>query len=376
MIGYIENKIVKNNPIKITSTACCSGLRLDLLRHLDPNSNIPKNSTLFLTIEWALSLPDISWFSNIDKDTNIIFSTEHKIDIINVGTFLLNLVNSNYISSKNIYLMIGYESQVKELELFLSTHGVFDISVISNMTWLLWAGDRLDLCNLDINVKPNKVFSVFSRRYSEDRRNFLLDLLINHILEASHFTFSNGHPDFPTFVSLDNMMTNLPSYMYNYENQIREWLSKVPYSVEYDVPASSDIYKLSLDSYINVVLETHVEHNINGVLLTEKIFKPIVVKKPFIVYGQHNILQSLREQGFRTFDGIINESYDLIVDSNKRRLAIVQELVRINQLFDNKFHELVEQCKEICEYNYNVYLNYKNRTMPESFLKLNLFGTK
>jgi hypothetical protein len=45
--------------------------------------------------------------------------------------------------------------------------------------------------------------------------------------------------------------------------------------------------------------------------LTEKTFKPIAMGMPFVIVGTRGSLEYLRNYGFRTFEGIWDESYDL-----------------------------------------------------------------
>jgi hypothetical protein len=70
------------------------------------------------------------------------------------------------------------------------------------------------------------------------------------------------------------------------------------------------------ESAYNIVSETN--DNDNDIFMTEKIWKPIMARQPFIVHGNHGYLKKLREMGFKTFDGIIDESYDLEKDRNKK----------------------------------------------------------
>jgi hypothetical protein len=52
--------------------------------------------------------------------------------------------------------------------------------------------------------------------------------------------------------------------------------------------------------------------------LTEKTFKPIALEMPFILVAPAGSLEYLRSYGFKTFNGIIDESYDEETDDIKR----------------------------------------------------------
>ena len=64
-------------------------------------------------------------------------------------------------------------------------------------------------------------------------------------------------------------------------------------------------------------------------------------------------LKYLHNIGYKTFDPVINESYDNIENPNKRLMYIFKE---INRLINNDgFDTHMEQLQTICEYNHNLY---------------------
>jgi hypothetical protein len=83
------------------------------------------------------------------------------------------------------------------------------------------------------------------------------------------------------------------------------------------------------------------------------------MKHPFVVATAPNSLQYLKQLGYKTFDGIIDESYDLEVDDGKRMIKIIKEAERLCNLESTSLENFLIQAKEICEYNYTV---LKNKT--------------
>jgi hypothetical protein len=94
-----------------------------------------------------------------------------------------------------------------------------------------------------------------------------------------------------------------------------------------------------------------------GRILSEKIFKPIGLKHPFIVVSNPRTLELLRTLGYKTFSPWIDESYDLIEDDSERLLAIVKETKRLCDLNPQELSEFLDNCKEICEYNREVMMS-------------------
>ena len=85
--------------------------------------------------------------------------------------------------------------------------------------------------------------------------------------------------------------------------------------------------------------------------LTEKIFKPIVMYQPFILFSGPNGLQYLRDYGFKTFDGIWDESYDLETNSDRRFNKIINLIRNISNLNTNDYQKLINKTISIVEHN-------------------------
>lgn len=86
-------------------------------------------------------------------------------------------------------------------------------------------------------------------------------------------------------------------------------------------------YKLWQRSLVHLVNETVFYHD--KLHLTEKIFKPIVALRPFILVGAPGNLKLLRNYGFQTFSAWIDESYDDITDSDQRLYHIALEVSKL-----------------------------------------------
>jgi hypothetical protein len=76
---------------------------------------------------------------------------------------------------------------------------------------------------------------------------------------------------------------------------------------DYAIP--NDVYTLGdintwQDSYLNIVTETTFDNS--DFFISEKTWKPIIGLRPFFVYGQPKLRQYLKEQGFDTFEDIID----------------------------------------------------------------------
>jgi len=98
-----------------------------------------------------------------------------------------------------------------------------------------------------------------------------------------------------------------------------------------------------------IVAETNFSNEFN--FYTEKIVKPLLARRLFVVIAGQNYLQNLRAFGFRTFDGIIDETYDSIAD-NEQRWAAAMEQARWLTTQDQS--AILIQVREIAEHNYRL----------------------
>jgi hypothetical protein len=115
--------------------------------------------------------------------------------------------------------------------------------------------------------------------------------------------------------------------------------------------ASADIPRCTNDSLWHIVTETVFYYD--KLHLTEKIFKPIVMKQPFMLLGAPGNLAYLKSYGFKTFDGIIDESYDTIVDNDQRTEAVVEQIAWYCALSVEEKQTVIEAMAPIVEYNFH-----------------------
>lgn len=100
----------------------------------------------------------------------------------------------------------------------------------------------------------------------------------------------------------------------------------------------------------HVVSETVFFHR--KLHLTEKIFKPIVAKRPFLLAAAPGNLEYLRSYGFKTFGQWIDESYDQVEDNDLRISMIAAELEKLCQLSDAELHAMHKEMQEVLDHNF------------------------
>ena len=100
--------------------------------------------------------------------------------------------------------------------------------------------------------------------------------------------------------------------------------------------------------------------------LTEKIFKPIVARRPFILVGAPGNLAYLKSYGFRTFDRWIDESYDSEQDHYIRIEKITTEIKKLCALDPADLKKMHTEMQATLEYNFeHFYTGFKDQIVDE-----------
>lgn len=87
---------------------------------------------------------------------------------------------------------------------------------------------------------------------------------------------------------------------------------------------------------------------VNGLLISEKTYKSIAMKHPFILLTRPHTLKLLRERGYKTFSPFIDESYDEIENDVLRLQTVANEIHRLSKI---DLIEFTHQVKDIVEHN-------------------------
>jgi hypothetical protein len=149
---------------------------------------------------------------------------------------------------------------------------------------------------------------------------------------------------------------HIEKYLTNY-NKLTIDSPTLPGSASADIPRNTD-------AFWHVVTETVFYYD--KLHLTEKIFKPIVMKQPFMLLAAPGNLAYLKSYGFKTFEGIIDESYDTIEDNDQRTEAVVRQLAWYCALSAEEKRAVIEAIAPIVEYNFHhFYGEFKHKITRE-----------
>lgn len=212
----------------------------------------------------------------------------------------------------------------------------------------------------------NKVFICYNH-LTTNLRSYRLHLVANLIDQdlVKHGSVSLFHTGWQeTIQDANNPLDNRARVkIYKALKNITE-----PLTIDTDTPtgALSAIVKLDdlTGALFHVVTETIYFDN--KLHLTEKVFKPIVAKRPFFLVAAPGNLAYLKRYGFKTFDRWIDESYDLETDHYIRIEKITQELARLCAMSSNELKQMHSEMQEVLEYNFtHFYTTFKDLIVDE-----------
>lgn len=226
-----------------------------------------------------------------------------------------------------------------------------------------------------IGVKE-KNFVCFNRVPRRHRCMLLHKLWCKGLVADSYYSFGN------------ESQPNITQGLEPGDAQAAEWFSsnidKFPMILnmkkqsDNPVNISTEDKKYHDNSYFSLVCETYyykdssiqtdIEY-MDSIFISEKIYKPLAFKHPFLLVGLPGTLQCLRDFGYRTFDPYINEDYDTIVNDQERMNFIVAEVERLCSQSKEQWQDWQKGVADIVEYNYGWLQTHKDLRITKDIEK-------
>lgn len=212
-----------------------------------------------------------------------------------------------------------------------------------------------------------KSFINLNRRWRPHRLALTALLYERGLLDKGYVSFSNVDIDNrvsweEAWVEVDNWFLTYPETKKQLANG-RQLIDVLPLYLDTDNLYINQAYlqyngiqNFYSNTYFNVVSETHFM-NLKPRFLSEKIFKAMYYRQPFILVSTPNSLELLKKAGYKTFSGLIDESYDSENDDSKRLLMIANEIERLSNLENTELEQFLKEAYSICDYNYKILVN-------------------
>jgi hypothetical protein len=247
------------------------------------------------------------------------------------------------------YRFVSANSKADELEGFVTFHD-----------FEFWYYQRnIDIPPYPIHTGPrSREFVCLNRIHKWWRATALADLHRLDLLSKSYWSYCEAPPD-------DKCSDENPIEI-DTIGQLRWYLTKfIAHAPYFSDELSQDQRnnhalvepKYFTDAYCHIVLESQFDlDQSGGVFITEKTFKPIKHGQMFFVAGGVGSLQALRDLGYRVFDHVLDNSYDLEPDHTQRWIQLTDSIMKAQQ---QGIAQLFEQCQEDLIHNQQLFLHNK-----------------
>lgn len=251
-----------------------------------------------------------------------------------------------------------FQSVTIETSNVLETHPVHKIKYV--LPWkFVEVQQPIEQHLHDWNKKA--VFGTVYGRASWHRLGLAAHLLSQHsTISQVGFVADPNNVNSREFFELEQLWQHSPASVIKFA-QIQHLLPLIHPGVEQYVPASTwtdgfvaQTKSVYPDFLIDVVAETFTTGRC--FFVTEKTVRPMLLKKPFLLFGSRDYLAYLRQMGFRTFGDFWDETYDGY--SGAERLHRMFDL--IDQLAKKSKDELETMYWDMAytlEHNYNLLMS-------------------
>lgn len=270
-----------------------------------------------------------------------------------VAPFHINIVKPNSHNGLQKWFTVNnVPASIVVFEYFL-----YDTWVQSGITY---KGSKLDQTNdLDVTAffnlqkktEKTKDLLLLNRTYKAHRVAVVNDLYKDGYLDNSYFSLQeikdkDEAPELLQDFTLPILAESEPDtnigddgYMQHDSVANYEWMLK------------SKLY-IGTESYMSVesqiLQQGYTPYPIR--FISEKVFKPIAWGMPFVIIGNAFSLLKVRQLGFKTFDGLIDESYDKETDADVRYQMVLKS---IKSFIDNPPNK--DKVLEICKFNIDLF---------------------
>lgn len=205
---------------------------------------------------------------------------------------------------------------------------------------------------------PQKLFLSWNRRFRPHRVALAVGLEKNGLIDRSYVSMSKNDPEQP-HLQFPEMNPYYISGLEVTEQDRINLINKLPLVLDGETDnnrmcqdfddANRPYYQ---DSLVSLVTETNFDAL--EVSLTEKSYKPMKEKHPFIIVGAPGVLRCLKNWGYKTFGEFWDESYDNENDPRNRMRLIIETCKDIASWDNEKIKDFRRRVKPILDHNYQL----------------------
>lgn len=214
-------------------------------------------------------------------------------------------------------------------------------------------------------IYPKSIKNFYNKTYNTKKYNFndVMEWTDDNQLFFMDYEFVDPTRNYHSELIYENgfsssrikKLTEFPEYvnsvnLYNKTNIFDENEKSLLDNVEFIDRIFHKLLPLEfLQSYFIIVPESYCSY---GIFYTEKTWKAILTKKPFLILGSQYQNLVLKRLGFKIYDELFDYSFDKLSTINERIDNVSYQINKITEMPENKFIELIDNLQEKIEFNY------------------------
>jgi hypothetical protein len=202
------------------------------------------------------------------------------------------------------------------------------------------------------SIPVEKKFNCFMNRMDSIRQSWLYLLIRRGVFDQGLISFRmdiGRHnvidtPFFSAELSAQDVFTQqFQHYMPNFAHEHEFIKNQVPYK-NFD----GSLRQAIMQTEFSLVLETYFDCNTN-ISLSEKIFRCLILPRPWLLFAVKNAVAHLRQIGFDVLDDLVNHDYDNIDFEIDRQTALLDQVELLCQrtLTDSQ----IQRCEQAAAHN-------------------------
>jgi len=200
--------------------------------------------------------------------------------------------------------------------------------------WLLFNAYNQNRNKFECNfyAEPNKKFICLMFNSQKDHRKTVYDFIISKNFDCYVSKFDE-----------DIKLTEIPEhYEHGYHKD----------NFNYGVP------KEYFYALIDIVTESYINFSSH---FSEKSYKPLFYKKPFITIAGPYYYDTLKKYNFELYDELFDYSFDIVENKEQRISEILLQLLEINNRSFYDIKNVIDNLKEKIEHNYQNLFKVKSK---------------
>lgn len=330
------------------------------------------------------------------------FSPEEKIIILHndtefyylnnpVGFTLYNLFQCWYAIDLPLSAMVLI-ANCSDMQQVIDDHFVVDKHdapiVISNIVNNVSLGMIESMQNYQTNHTPTHPAVCLMGVARSHRIALMKYLVANQLLESVRTNFNASSGTYQTASLVDKSLTDLDlptilNTVYSHPHRTNESCFNIPkhdnlgnllstnIQPYHDIMLTGNFELFYYKFFLDVVTETVFDYP--HVFISEKLLRPLLFKKPFILFGAAGTLKYLHSFGFRTFGSVWDESYDNEPDAQLRFLKCCSIMQHVVKKPIQELNVLHQHLLDILEHNQQVLIKYINYQIIPLYQKIKIY---